>query len=248
MNKKKILIFSLVFITVVIVGFIAATFLLREKPTLPGRATEAPTDTPQPTGPICLDNSGSCSWSSDETATSFEVKIIDEITGETVLDKTTNENVVYFTPLANHVYKCTVIPINSCGTGVEESAQTICTVEFSPTPSPSDIPTPTEELTPTLTPTGTLTPSPTDELTPTPTDELTPTPTDELTPTPTEEFSPTPTDEATSTPKPSSTPTEIVLISETQPPVTPTIPESGIPANWFFLMMPLVIIIVGLIF
>jgi len=246
MNKKKILIYSLIFILVAVLGFISATLLLREKPTLPGRATETPTEAPQPAGPACFENSGSCSWSGDETATSFNVKIIDQSTGEVIHEETTTENVVYFTPKADQTYKCVVTPVNSCGQGPEAEGEATCTALLTPTP------TPTEE--PTVTPTGE--PTPTDELTPTPTDELTPTPTEEFTPTPTEEDTPTPTDEPTlsptdeptSTPKQTNTPTEIILVSETSPQAEPTIPESGIPMHWIFILVPVSILILGLLF
>src|SRR3989344_4046659 len=114
-NKKTVLIISLVFITIVLLSYLASTLLLREKPTLPSKATGTQ-------GPTCPEsNSGFCSWSSDESATSFDVKIIDQTTSKTVLEKITDQKKVNFTPIAGLSYKCTVVPGNPCGKGPEES-------------------------------------------------------------------------------------------------------------------------------
>lgn len=252
MKKKTILVISLVFITIVLLGFLASTLLLREPKTIPSKATEE--------GPSCpAVNSGSCTWSSDDSATSFDVKIIDQTASKTVLEKTTSDKKVEFTPLAGHSYKCIVIPVNSCGKGPENSDIVTCEL-ITGTPPPSETPTltPTVTETPppgstptvtpefTITPSLTFTPTPTEEITstPTPTPNLTETPTPSETPTPTETPAPTETPELTSTPAPSYTP----LPTYTPYPSSPTIPESGTPAHWIFILVPLAILILGLVF
>ena len=183
MNKKITIIISLVFIGVVFLGFIAITFLFKEKQTLPSKAT----------GPSCPVNSGSCTWSSDDSATSFDVKIIDQTTGTTILTTTTSNKKVDFTPEVGHIYKCLVTPVNSCGKGSESTDTTTCTVITGTlTPSPSITVTPTlpPDSTPTvtpeisLTPTLTLTPSPTSGPTATDTPGPSPTPGPSATPIP----------------------------------------------------------------
>lgn len=240
MKKKNILLISLIFISVVLISFIATIFLLREKPTLPTKAT----------GPSCPVNTGSCSWSSDETATSFNVKIVDRTTGTTILDTNTSNKKVDFTPEAGHSYKCLVSPVNSCGEGPESTATSICTVITGTiTPSPTNTLTPTS----TITVTATVTSTPPPDSTPTVTPEISPTPTLTLTPIPTEEIQPTPTITLTNTPIPTTEnqPTEspvTTLLPTNTPYSAPTIPESGIPASWIFIIMPISIIILGLIF
>src|SRR3989344_1140771 len=271
MKKKNILIISLIFLTVLVIGFLTATFLLKEKPSLPSKAT----------GPSCPADSGSCTWSSDESATSFRVRIIDQTTNTTILNKITSDKKVDFTPTANHSYKCTVTPINSCGEGEESSDTSTCTViTGTPAPTSTITPTPPTDTTPTitpevsLTPSMTLTPSPTEEIssTPTPTVEIssTPTPTEETssTPTPAEDISTTPTrtPTLTQTPTPTRTltPTPTKILSTTparthtppqgttsfaeQTEAQPTIPASGTPASWIFILVPLAILLLGLIF
>ena len=238
MKKKTILIISLIFVTTVLFGILAAMLLLREKPTLPSKATEQ--------GPTCPANSGSCTWSSDDTATSFKVKIVDQTTGNTVLEKTTSDKKVDFTPVANHSYKCTVTPENSCGKGPEKSDTSAC-ILITGTPSPSQTPTtpPPPDSTPTVTPEFTLTPTLT--LTPSPTDEISSTPT--VTPEISETPGPTETATPTKTPAPTSTsqPVFTYAPSYTSYPSSPTIPESGIPANWLFMLVPVAIIFIGLV-
>jgi len=240
MKKKNILLISLIFISVVLISFIATIFLLREKPTLPTKAT----------GPSCPANTGTCSWSSDNTATSFNVKIVDQTTGATILDTNTSHKKVDFTPETGHSYKCLVSPVNSCGKGPESTDTTACTIiTGTVTPSPTSTPSPT--ITISVTVTVTSTPPP--DSTPTVTPEISPTPTLTLTPSPTEEIQPTPTITLTNTPTPTSeslpseTPASTLLPTNT-PYSAPTIPESGIPANWLFMLVPLAIIFIGLVF
>jgi len=251
MNKKTIIILSSVFIGVLVIGFLTGLFLLRRKPTIPGKAT----------GPSCPVNSGTCNWSSDDTATSFNVRIVDQTTGSTILTTTTTEKKVNFTPVAGHSYKCLVTPVNSCGTGPEKTDTATCLVNITETPvlTPTITPTPPEETTPTatpeasLTPTLTTTPTPTEEASPTPTSTpgLTEIPTPTPTPTPTDTVESTPTETPTSTPLPTNTPAQEISSAVTEALAqqsSPTIPQSGTPVQWFFVIIPVAIIILGLIF
>ncbi len=137
MKKKQNLIIISIFGIVVIAALIVGLFLLRKPQTTVNRATE----------PMCPANGASCSWDSDETATSFKVDVIDQTTGETLLSTTTSNKAVQFTPIANHTYKCNVTPINSCGEGPIATASNTCIPEVTNTPTPS--PSPSTEPSPT---------------------------------------------------------------------------------------------------
>lgn len=187
-NNKKFIFLALILIGILVVSFLTTLFLMREKPALPSRATET----------MCLATSF-CSWSSDDTATSFNVKIKDQTTNTVVLEKTTSEKKVYFTPIAGHTYKCFVTSVNSCGPGDETSSTSTCqliTGTPSPTLTPSETPTPTPTGEITSTPTATPTITPTPEFSVTPGPSLTPT----LTLTPTKTLTPTPKTSATPIP------------------------------------------------
>lgn len=171
----------------------------------------------------CPKDGATCSWSPAESATSYSYSITDETTGE-VIKGTTDQTQVQFTPVVGHVYKCTVVPVNSCGEGPEATAQNIC-LAGTPTPSPEESPTPTE--TPTLTPEITEEPTPTEEVIPTETP--TPSPTEEILPTntplPTSQLQPTTPKlaVATNTPAPTITPTPTeIVIGQVQPTVIPS--------------------------
>jgi hypothetical protein len=257
MKRKKILIFSLIFVTVVVIGFLISTLLIREPQTIPSKAT----DTQGPTCPA--EESGSCTWESDTGTTSFKVVITNVSNGQKILETTTSAKEVKFTPVAGRSYKCSVEPVNSCGTGPEASDTGACLVVTGtppPTETPTMTPPPTETPEVSPTPTLTLTPSPTKTQTPTPTLTETPTPTStpEFTPTPGPSETPHPSATRTRTPTRTQTPTppletteeptpeEIEFIAQNSP--APTIPESGTPANWLFVVVPLAIIMLGLIF
>lgn len=159
MNKINLAILSLIVLMVLAAGAIVSIlFLQRKQPqTIPSRATDL----------SCRVDSAFCSFSSDDTATSFKVEIIDKSTGEKIVSKTTPDKTVYFTSKIGHTYECSVIPINACGQGSAASGQTTCFADTTPIPTPTDTPpTPTPTV-PEDSPTPTLTPPP--DLTQTPT-------------------------------------------------------------------------------
>lgn len=180
----------------------------------------------QTIGPTCLANGATCSWDytgSDEVTFDYAIKDItqgDTPTASIIKKGQTPATSVSFTPQPNHIYKCTVFAINSCGSGPAGSAQNICLSGLSPTPTtPPKTPTPTPTtppgVTPTVTPTKTPTPTPTK--TPTPSPTLPPGVTPTATPTP----SPTTPQSTVVTPTRTPTPTEIIIVVQTT-----TVPKS----------------------
>ncbi|MDO8497995.1 MAG: hypothetical protein Q7S61_05645 [bacterium] len=131
---------------------------------------------------------------------------------------------------------------------------TLTTIPPTPTntpvpPTPTNTATPTPTSTPIFTPTPTNTPPPGATSTPTPTITPTPPPGATNTPTPTN----TPPPGATNTPTP--TPTQILLAKLTNTPIVtgqptskPTIPSAGSVAPWFFVGIPIAVILLALIF
>lgn len=119
-------------------GMVITVFLLRRPQVTVPRATE----------PMCPANGATCTWDSDETATSFKVEIIDETSGQSLLSTTTSNKSLQFTAIPNHQYKCNVTPINSCGEGTAASGVNTCVPQATPTQEPS--------ATPTVTPTPTI--------------------------------------------------------------------------------------------
>lgn len=159
-----------------------------------------PTPTPTPTPAACLNgstNQGTCQWSAETGATSYNVTVNDETTGQQVSSTTVQAPVTLYQFYDNgkDTYECTVSSNDVCGNSPPaQSPPSTCT-----TPTPTPTPGPTATPTPTGAPTATPTP------TPAPTD--TPVP-----PTPTQTPAPT------ATPVPP-TPTPVVIVTVlTSPP------------------------------
>lgn len=141
-------------------------------------------------------------------------------------------------------------------------AGTICCVPPDSTPTPTSTPTntPSPTVTPTNTPTATPIPTFTPAPTSTPYPTYTPYPTSTTGPssTPGPSWTPVPTytPQPTYTGVPTPTPTEIIIAvnnTSTPTPTTegtaaPTIPAVGVPAAWYVLLIPLVLLSLGLIF
>lgn len=162
---------------------------------------------------------------------------------------------------------CAVVSSPTPTSSLPSPSPTLTTVPPTPTntpipPTPTKTPSPTPTSTPISTPTPTNTPPPGATSTPTPTITPTPPPGATNTPTPTN----TPPPGATNTPTPvnptatmTPTPTQILLAKltntpivtgqpTTQPTAKPTIPSAGSVAPWFFVGIPIAIILLALIF
>jgi len=120
--------------------------------------------------------------------------------------------------IISEIFNCTINPTPT----ITPTASITPTPTITPTASITPTPTITETTTPTPTPTPTITP--TESLTPTPT--ITETPTNTPTPTPTISVSPTPGSSPTPTPTITETPTQTPTVTTT---ITPTMTETPTP-------------------
>ena len=137
MKRKQTIILISIFAGVILIGLIIGLILLRGPQTFINRAA-----------PMCPANGSTCSWESKGTATSFNVEIIDQTTGQTLLSTTTTGKAIQFTPVVNHTYKCVVTPVNACGAGPATTGINTCVAAS--TPTPTQAPTSTPNPTPTV--------------------------------------------------------------------------------------------------
>ncbi|MFS8158659.1 MAG: hypothetical protein ACMG6E_00335 [Candidatus Roizmanbacteria bacterium] len=113
--------------------------------------TENSSTSPLPSGQICKQDGGKCSWTPADNASGYRYQILDQTSGTTAKEGVTKSLEVSFTPLVNHTYKCIISAINICGEAAPASAVNTCKQDVTPTPQSS--PTPGPSATPTLTPT-----------------------------------------------------------------------------------------------
>jgi hypothetical protein len=179
--------------------------------TSPPKTCTGPTPSPTPTPEACMSGSttaGICKWSAESGATSYNIIVTDETTGQQISSTTVQAPTTQYQFYDNgtDTYECSVAANNVCGNSPPAKSP----------PSTCTTPTPTPATTATPTPTGapTATPSPIPSPTPTGAPTATPSPT----PSPTTPPTPTPTPAPTATPVPP-TPTPVVIVTVlTSPP------------------------------
>ena len=148
MNKRKTFIIGGTLL-ILVIGLVVGVLLSQEPQLFFKRAT----------APLCPLDSATCRWDYSATGVQFNVTVVDQTTGQTVVNTTTTAKEVIFSPMVGHVYRCTVVPKNECGDGQSQETTGVCVGVGTPTPTPSNTPTPTETPTPALTATPTPTPS-----------------------------------------------------------------------------------------
>lgn len=129
-KTRKIPVTVAIYLAVLVLGLLTGLFLLRqpERDLTPGAEV----------GPVCPPNGASCSWESSDTGVTFKVTILDQSTGETLLETTTQDKLVTFTPLVGHAYKCSVVAVDpECGAGPEASTIGTCLAQVTETPTPT---------------------------------------------------------------------------------------------------------------
>lgn len=115
---------TLILLTILLSGLTAGLYLVSQSQIYQNRASF---------GPVCQENSAYCRWDSQATGVTYSYVILDETYQFEVAKGSTEGTIAKFTPLYNHQYRCTVMPVNSCGQGAIKSTESICALVATPT-------------------------------------------------------------------------------------------------------------------
>lgn len=140
--------FSIAGIILLILGAITAVILSQRQQNLEQEAAEPS---------ACIETQATCAWDPVPGAASYQYQIIDVESGGQIVNGVANgATQVTFNMTPGREYKCTVVAVNSCGTGEPGEGTAACTPPTgTPTVPPSNTPTspPTNTPIPSATPT-----------------------------------------------------------------------------------------------